>query len=225
MLRAGYTVIKLWECEWDRLVDTDETVQQFVRSFDLIPPIDPREAFFEGPYRCCGWRGRGDTLCGCHVFLSLGQQKLYLPHRSSADHHPAWRSIHPLLFWSGAGGHSSPPPDCFIPCCPSVVVRNSPFHSAAVVSGKNRPNPCWKAPITATIRMLIECCAGPGARPSWSKPWPRGTLSTASMKSEISLPTNYLTDMGKEEVVIKKRIICWLTSTQLRPQCLNLSLF
>ena len=48
LLRAGYTVIELWECEWDRLVDTDETVQQFVRSFDLVPPIDPREALGEG---------------------------------------------------------------------------------------------------------------------------------------------------------------------------------
>ena len=26
LLRAGYTVMESWECEWDRLVDTDETV-------------------------------------------------------------------------------------------------------------------------------------------------------------------------------------------------------
>ena len=26
LLRAGYTVLEMWECEWDRLVDTDEAV-------------------------------------------------------------------------------------------------------------------------------------------------------------------------------------------------------
>jgi len=48
LLEAGYTVIELWECEWDRLVDTDETVQRFLRSFDLVPLLDLRDAFLGG---------------------------------------------------------------------------------------------------------------------------------------------------------------------------------
>ncbi|CAH3126339.1 unnamed protein product, partial [Porites lobata] len=48
LLRAGYTVIEMWECEWDRLVDTDEAVQHFLNSFDLVAPLEPREAFFGG---------------------------------------------------------------------------------------------------------------------------------------------------------------------------------
>ena len=48
LLRAGYTVIEIWECEWDKLVDTDEAVQRFLNSFDLPPPLEPREAFFGG---------------------------------------------------------------------------------------------------------------------------------------------------------------------------------
>ena len=36
------------ECEWDKLVDTDEAVQRFLNSFDLPPPLEPREAFFGG---------------------------------------------------------------------------------------------------------------------------------------------------------------------------------
>ena len=48
LLRAGYTVIEMWECEWDQLVDTDEAVQRFLSSFDLVPPLEPREAFFGG---------------------------------------------------------------------------------------------------------------------------------------------------------------------------------
>ena len=48
LLQAGYTVIELWECEWDRLVDTDEAVQRFLGSSDLFPPLEPRDAFFGG---------------------------------------------------------------------------------------------------------------------------------------------------------------------------------
>ena len=38
LLRAGYTVIEMWECQWDRLVDNEPAVSQFLRSFDLVPP-------------------------------------------------------------------------------------------------------------------------------------------------------------------------------------------
>ena len=48
LLRAGYTVIEMWECEWDRLVDNEPAVSQFLPSFDLVPPLEPREAFLGG---------------------------------------------------------------------------------------------------------------------------------------------------------------------------------
>ena len=48
LLRAGYTVIEMWECQWDRLVDDEPAVSQFLGSFDLVAPLEPREAFFGG---------------------------------------------------------------------------------------------------------------------------------------------------------------------------------
>ena len=48
LLRAGYIVIEMWEHEWDQLVDTNEAVQRFLISFDLVAPLEPREAFFGG---------------------------------------------------------------------------------------------------------------------------------------------------------------------------------
>ena len=39
-------MIEMWECEWDNLVDSDEAVQRFLTSFDLVAPLEPREAFF-----------------------------------------------------------------------------------------------------------------------------------------------------------------------------------
>ena len=38
----------MWECDWDQLVAVDETVQSFLASFDLVPPLEPRKAFFGG---------------------------------------------------------------------------------------------------------------------------------------------------------------------------------
>ena len=48
LLKADYTVIEMWECQWDRLVDNEPDVSHFSRSFDLVPPLEPSEAFFGG---------------------------------------------------------------------------------------------------------------------------------------------------------------------------------
>lgn len=48
LLQAGYTVVELWECEWNRLVDTNAEVQCFLASLELVAPLEPREAFFGG---------------------------------------------------------------------------------------------------------------------------------------------------------------------------------
>ena len=48
LLREGYKVIENWECQWDRQVETNEAVQRFLKSIDLVPPLEPRDAFFGG---------------------------------------------------------------------------------------------------------------------------------------------------------------------------------
>ena len=48
LLRADYTVLEMWECDWDRLVDNEPAVSQFLASFDLVAPLEPREAFLGG---------------------------------------------------------------------------------------------------------------------------------------------------------------------------------
>ena len=46
--RAGYTVLEMWECDWDKLVESDVTVQAFVTDHTLVAPLEPRDAFFGG---------------------------------------------------------------------------------------------------------------------------------------------------------------------------------
>ena len=48
LLRAGYTVVEMWECHWQKLVDTNAEVQSFLASLQLVEPLEPRNAFFGG---------------------------------------------------------------------------------------------------------------------------------------------------------------------------------
>ena len=48
MLRAGYNVKEIWECQWQHELKTNATVKHFLSSFDLVPPLEPRDAFFGG---------------------------------------------------------------------------------------------------------------------------------------------------------------------------------
>ena len=45
---AGYRVVECWEHEWDEMVRTDSDVQTFLANIELVPPLDPRHAFFGG---------------------------------------------------------------------------------------------------------------------------------------------------------------------------------
>ena len=68
LLREGYTVVEMWECQWDSLVKKDEAVKQFLASLQLVPPLEPREAFFGG-------RTEGITL---HAVAGEGEEIRYV---------------------------------------------------------------------------------------------------------------------------------------------------
>lgn len=44
----GYIVKECWECEWKAEKESSPGVQTFLQSFELVPPLNPREAFFGG---------------------------------------------------------------------------------------------------------------------------------------------------------------------------------
>lgn len=46
--QSGYTVIEMWECEFLEAKQTDQQLQEFLKTFELVPPLNPREAFFGG---------------------------------------------------------------------------------------------------------------------------------------------------------------------------------
>ena len=48
LLRAGFNLIQIWECQWQQQVDKNPSVKHFLSSFDLVAPLEPRDAFYGG---------------------------------------------------------------------------------------------------------------------------------------------------------------------------------
>ena len=44
----GYRVKEIWECEWNGIQKADPQLKAFVDKLGIVPPLDPREAFFGG---------------------------------------------------------------------------------------------------------------------------------------------------------------------------------
>ena len=44
----GYRVCEMWECEWNRMKNSDAQIKQFVDKLEIVTPLNPREAFFSG---------------------------------------------------------------------------------------------------------------------------------------------------------------------------------
>ena len=45
---AGYNVVEMWGCDWTKQKESDLEVIEFLKTFEYVPPLDPRDAFFGG---------------------------------------------------------------------------------------------------------------------------------------------------------------------------------
>lgn len=45
---AGYTVVEKWECEYKEGKKTDPDLQAFLKTYEAVPPLEPRDLFFGG---------------------------------------------------------------------------------------------------------------------------------------------------------------------------------
>ena len=70
LLRAGYSVFETWECQWDEQVRTNQAVQRFLNSFDLVPPLQARDSFFGGRTEAVALHavvGEGEEIRYCDI--------------------------------------------------------------------------------------------------------------------------------------------------------------
>ena len=145
LLRARYTVLEMWECEWDRLVDNEPAVSQFLDSFDLVAPLEPREAFFGGRtgavalHAVAGEEEEIRYVDITSLYPWVNKNCPYPIGRRSSRSLPTkpWDRILVWLPWT-----FYPLLVCSTPSCPCVAAKNSPFLSADPVSRKSKPNPC-----------------------------------------------------------------------------------
>ena len=68
LLRAmGYTVLEKWECEWDREIKTDATLDDFVANFEIVEPLEPCDAFFGGKTNAVTLYHKADESVGGQI--------------------------------------------------------------------------------------------------------------------------------------------------------------
>ena len=70
LLRAGFKVLEIWQCEWHEQLKKNAEVQRFVNSFDLVPPLQPRDSFFGGRTEAVALHavaGEGEEIRYCDI--------------------------------------------------------------------------------------------------------------------------------------------------------------
>ena len=46
--KEGFKVISVWECQFDKEINENEEMKQFIGNIDIVTPLDPRDAFYGG---------------------------------------------------------------------------------------------------------------------------------------------------------------------------------
>lgn len=46
--QLGYRVKEMWEWEWNRMIQADPQLKQFIDTLDIATPLNPRQAFLGG---------------------------------------------------------------------------------------------------------------------------------------------------------------------------------
>ena len=70
LLRAGFKVLEIWQCEWDEQLKKNAEVQRFLNSLDLVPPLQPRDSFFGGRTEAVALHavaGEGEEIRYCDI--------------------------------------------------------------------------------------------------------------------------------------------------------------
>ena len=70
LLRAGFKVLEIWQCEWDEQLKKNAEVQRFLNSFDIVPPLQPRDSFFGGRTEAVALHavvGEGEEIRYCDI--------------------------------------------------------------------------------------------------------------------------------------------------------------
>ena len=107
----GYTVVTKWECDWDREVKYNKALQEFLASYELVEPLNPRDAFFGGRTNAVRLHheaneSKGEKLKYVDVtsLYPWVNKKKNVPCRASGHHKKTRSPKHQWLLWNGQSG-------------------------------------------------------------------------------------------------------------------------
>lgn len=152
LLRAlGYTVMEMWECDWDWEVKHDPQVQQFLSTLEIVDPLDPRDAFFGGR--------TGAASLYYKVDESKGEQIRYVDVTSEypwVNKYGTYPVGHPSIithpedqkmsYYGMAKVDILPPYDLFNPVLPYRCGGKLTFPLCRYCVKTEQSNPCWTVP-------------------------------------------------------------------------------
>lgn len=46
--QLGYSVVEMWQCQWEKMEKQRQDIKDFVQPLSLTTPINPRDSFFGG---------------------------------------------------------------------------------------------------------------------------------------------------------------------------------
>ena len=49
---CGFEVEQKWGCELAKEMEEDEEIKQFFEEYEIVDPLQPRDAFYGGTYQC-----------------------------------------------------------------------------------------------------------------------------------------------------------------------------
>ena len=189
LLRAGYTVLELWECEWDRLVENEPAVSQFLRSFDLVPPLEPRKAFFGGR----------TGAVALHAVAGESEEIRYVDVTSLypwVNKNCTYPIGHPQIITQSVnqslGSYCGivtvdirPPAGLFHPVLPVRSGNKLTFPLCHTCVQEEQTKPMLHRTHYCHDSDKDQSYAVLGASPNWSKPWKRVTPNSKYMKYGI----------------------------------------
>ena len=183
---AGYNVIEMWGCKWSNLKETDPEVADFVKSFQHVLPLEPRDAFLGG-------RTGAVTLYAkttedeeisyvdfTSLYPSINKYGTYPVGFPRIMYQPVNQNIHD--YFGIAQVDILAPERLYHPVLPVRAGENLLFLSAGPVLRKSWPSPCLNAATCAVIHASSEYSKGPGVPPNSRKRWKKAMKSRKYMR-------------------------------------------
>ena len=158
--QMGYKVVQIWECQWKEQKKASKEIQDFLKEINLVPQLNPRDAFFGGRTGAASLYYKANTDKGEQIrYVDVTSEYPYVNKYSTYSMgHPEILlepdDQDPASYYGTLTVDILPPYNFYNPVLP---LRN--------VWKMKVPNRCWEAIIIVVLVWRIACSPVLGVRP------------------------------------------------------------